>query len=82
MSRGLDDGNWKWHGKVALSPTTFFISVWAPTDSRLSRTEGEEERERCQTGTITRSKLETRGGCCRYGNKTAPIEETETEETQ
>jgi len=30
---------------VALSPTTFFISVWAPTESRLKRTEGEEERD-------------------------------------
>lgn len=46
MSRELDDGNWWWHGKVALSPTTFFISVWAPTDSRLNRTEEEEERGR------------------------------------
>ena len=45
MSRELDDGNWWWHGKVALSPTTFFISVWAPTDSRLHRT-GKRERER------------------------------------
>lgn len=44
MSRELDDGNWWWHGKVALSPTTFFISVWAPADSRLQRTEEEDER--------------------------------------
>lgn len=50
MSRELDDGNWWWHGKVALSPTTFFISVWAPTDSRLNRTEREEERGRERGG--------------------------------
>ncbi|TNN83848.1 hypothetical protein EYF80_006024 [Liparis tanakae] len=41
MSREPDDGNWWWQGKVALSPTTFFISVWAPTDSRPNRTEEE-----------------------------------------
>lgn len=29
---------------MALSPTTLFISVWAPTVSRLNRTEGKEER--------------------------------------
>lgn len=27
MSRELEEGNWWWHGRVALSPTTFFISV-------------------------------------------------------
>lgn len=75
MSRGTDDENWWWHGKVALSPTTFFISVWAPTDRRLTRTEGEQEKERerkkletevetCQTGSLARSKLEARDRCC------------------
>lgn len=46
MSREPDDGNWWWHGKVALSPTTFFISVWAPAVSRLNRTGEREERGR------------------------------------
>lgn len=46
MSSEPDDGNWWWHGKVALSPTTFFISVWAPAVSRLNRTEEREERGR------------------------------------
>lgn len=45
MSRELDDGNWWWHGKVALSPTTLFISVWAAAGSRLSRTEEEKETQ-------------------------------------
>lgn len=52
MSREPDDGNWWWHGKVALSPTTFFISVWAPTDSRLNRT---EERGKEMSDADTRS---------------------------
>lgn len=73
MSRELDNGNWWWHGKVALSPTTFFISVWAPTDSRLNRTEGEKERdgerelndegETCCERALAPSKLEARNRC-------------------
>lgn len=49
MSNESDVGNWWWQGKVALSPTTFFISIWASADSRLSATEEEEKRSRAMS---------------------------------
>lgn len=84
MSREPDDGSWWWHGKVALSPTTFFISVWAAAGSRLSRTEEEKETEMSDQDAGSEKKKNIKINPAerqrlRIGSQNVVVEEIETE---